>query len=210
MSKASGKFLTFMKKNGVYMILALCILAIGASVALAEVNKRNKAKSQAQTDPGSSQVEPIVEPSIDEDPIPKTVTFIVPVSNATSISDYSDTMVFNSTLRRYSAHKAIDFYAEEGSNVYAVYDGVVESVDSTLLEGITVVIDHGDGLKTVYNSLMESDSVTVGQTVKQGDVIGSVSTSNRTEYSAGAHLHFSVEENGKAIDPVKYLTIDEK
>jgi murein DD-endopeptidase MepM/ murein hydrolase activator NlpD len=73
-----------------------------------------------------------------------------------------------------------------------------------------VTIDHGNGLKTVYNSLADGDSVTEGQVVKAGDVIGQVSVTNRQEYKSGAHLHFEVLENGDSIDPIKYLNMDNK
>ena len=106
--------------------------------------------------------------------------------------------------------QVIDFFANEGTSVFAVYDGVVSDVSSDLLKGVTVVIDHGNGLKTVYNSLADVDDISVGVTVKKGDVIGYVSSSNRQESSSGAHLHFEVMENDSVIDPAKYLTIEEK
>ena len=134
----------------------------------------------------------------------------MPVTNPTAIGAFSDTMVWCSTLNRFESHLAIDFYADEGTSVLAAYDGTVESVESTFLEGVTVTIDHGNGLKTVYNSLLDADTVAVGQTVSQGDIIGDVSVSNRQEYKDGAHLHFEVVENGEIIDPAKYLSIDEK
>ena len=156
--------------------------------------------------------EPVVEPmpDIPSEPVQETITFIMPVSEVTSISEYTTTMVFNSTLDRYQTHTAIDFYAQEGTPVYAVWKGTIESVTNDLLKGVTVIIDHGNGLKTVYNSLADGDAVSVGQTVKQGDIIGEVSVTNRQEYGEGAHLHFEVLENGVVIDPIKYLTIDEK
>jgi murein DD-endopeptidase MepM/ murein hydrolase activator NlpD len=138
------------------------------------------------------------------------ISFIMPVNNASKIEDYSTTMVFNSTLNRYTSHMAIDFFAEEGSKVYAVCDGVVESIENDFLKGVSITIDHGNGLKTVYNSLADGDLVTVGMEVKQGDIIGEVSLTNRQEYKEGAHLHFEVIENNQKINPDKYLTFDEK
>jgi murein DD-endopeptidase MepM/ murein hydrolase activator NlpD len=105
---------------------------------------------------------------------------------------------------------ALDFFAEEGTKVFAVYDGVIESVGQDFLTGTTITIDHGNGLKTVYNSLADGDNVVVGQRVKSGDVIGEVSLTNRQEYGEGAHLHFQVFENGEVIDPAKYLNFNEK
>lgn len=208
MKKTHSKTLLFLKRNAVYFILSLCILAVGLSVTLMLVNR------DATIDTGSIPVEKPDDSGDgslpDDNPASAVITFVLPVNNATSIGEYSESMVFNQTLNRYSGHLAIDFFAPEGTEVLAVYDGTVESVTNTLLYGTTVVIDHGNGLKTVYNSLLDGEKVVVGQTVKQGDAIGEVSSTNRQEYKDGPHLHFSVEENGKTIDPVKYLSIDEK
>lgn len=219
MKNSNGKVITFIKKNALYLILATCILAVGLSVMLMLLS------NETATDTGNVDDTPVVEtpidPPIDDTPVVKpddtpdtpvvtVIEFIMPVANATSIGEYSEQMVFNSTLGRFSAHLAIDFFAPEGTEVLAVYGGTVESVDTTLLHGTTITIDHGNGLKTVYNSLADGDLVTVGQTVSKGQAIGQVSVTNRQEYKEGAHLHFQVIENGDIIDPTKYLEIAEK
>lgn len=220
MSKSKNNAINFLKRNAVYFILALCIIAIGFSVTFAVI--RSNRPTLPEADKGSEEVitpvtpeepnDPVGDPTPDvpSTPVAETVTFIMPVNNAAAISEYSETMVFNGTLNRYSVHMAIDFFAEEGTPVYAVWDGTVESVTNDLLKGVTVTVDHGNGLKTVYNSLADADAVVAGQKVKKGDVIGEVSVTNRHEYSEGAHLHFEVYENDKIINPSKYLTIDEK
>lgn len=218
MKKSNSKVLNFLKSNAVYFIFALCIVAVGLSITLVLLNKTPVDQVQ---DPVGDQI--VVEKPNDEDvkvdeilppensePVSKPIEFVMPVESSTSIGEYSEQMVFNSTLGRFSAHLAVDFYAPEGTKVLAVYDGTVESVTTEFLTGTTVTIDHGNGLKTVYNSLADGDSVTVGQTVKTGDVIGEVSVSNRQEYKEGAHLHFQVMENDEVIDPAKYLTFNEK
>lgn len=224
MKNSSNKVITFFRRNGVYLILVLCILAIGLSTTLLILGDTNQDGTLKEPDDqivdvvdpdtqnpdtGSPDEDVVTPPEENEVPVATEVTFAMPV-NTTSYTDYSETMVFNPTLNRFSSHKAIDFYAEEGSSVLAVYDGVVESVDNSFLEGYTVVINHGNGLKSIYNSLADGDNVSVGQAVKKGDVIGEVSVSNRQEYKQGAHLHFEVEENGNLIDPAKYLDIAEK
>lgn len=216
MSEKNNKIKTFMRKNALYFILALCVLAVGLSITfvlLSQGEGETIQDTQISVEDPITPSEPtdnVETPITPSEPVVKVVTFIMPVANATEIGEYSESMVFNSTLNRFSAHKAIDFYAEEGADVYACYDGTVESVENTLLEGATVTINHGNGLKTVYNSLADGESVTVGQTVKQGDVIGKVSVTNRQEASQGAHLHFEVIENDVNIDPSKYLTVNEK
>ncbi len=214
MKKSNGKLTNFLRKNAIYLVLALCMLAIGLSLTLMVTSSNDLSLKGDQTE--------IVQPSDKENedkedgkqetpaPVEKPVSFIMPVTNPTAISEYSEQMVFNSTLNRYSAHLAMDFYSPEGSNVYAVYDGVVSSIETTFLQGVTITIDHGNGLFTIYNSLADGDQVQVGQTVNQGDIIGQVSLSNRQEYKQGAHLHFEVKENGQLIDPYKYLEAQEK
>jgi len=226
MKKSNGKVLAFMRKNAVYFVLALCILAVGLSITFMLISKDSGDTTLEVPDEQPSVVTPIVpddpaeptdpvvtpgepEPDITE-PVDKPITFIMPVNAATAIGDYSDTMVWNSTMKYFTAHKALDFFAEEGTPVLAVYDGTVLNVETSILEGTTVTIDHGNGLYSVYNSLADGDMVTVGQTVKQGDVIGEVSLTNRQEYKDGAHLHFEVMENGELIDPAKYLALEEK
>ena len=225
MKQTESKALNFFKRNAVYLILAFCILAIGLSVTLVLVHRNNEAQQLEnpleQEDPsGNTDLpsepeepdDPVDVPGTEEpdEPVIDVIEFIMPVENATKIAGYSESMVFNSTLGRFSAHTAIDFFAAEGTPVYAVEDGTVESVTNGILEGVTVIIDHGDGLKTVYNSLADPDEVSVGQKVARGDKIGEVSVTNRQEYKDGAHLHFEVTENGETIDPGKYLVFEEK
>ncbi len=228
MSRTSNRVVRFLRNNLAYIILALCIIAIGVATTLAivlgnrdtapEINNEvidplPDVPDEPVIDPTPDVPdEPVVDPTPDvpSEPVVEVVTFIMPVSAPTTVEHYSEQMVFNSTLGRYSTHKAIDFFAEEGTSVLAVWGGTVESVKNDLLKGITVTIDHGNGLKTVYNSLGDADTVSAGQKVNKGDVIGYVSVTNRQESANGAHLHFEVYEEGVIIDPAKYLTIDEK
>lgn len=98
-------------------------------------------------------------------------------------------------------HKGIDIAAPVGSKVIAVADGIVEIADESASAGKWIRINHGNGIKTVYmhNSQL---LVSVGQNVKQGDVIA---LSGNTGVSSGPHLHFGVEVNGEYVDPLTYV-----
>lgn len=104
-----------------------------------------------------------------------------------------------------SNHKGVDFSADIGTSVYAYTDGTVVS---TLNQGDTkgygkyIVIDHGDGLTTLYGHL-SSFNVEKGQKVKAGDVIA---FSGDTGNSSGPHLHFEIRKNNVAQNPHSYLT----
>lgn len=220
MKKSTHKALAFFKRNAIYFILSLCILAIGvASTLMLVTSARREINDESVFDeldknenennnPGGEDVE-TGGGEITDTPVDSVITFVMPVSNATEINEYCETMTYNSTLGRFSAHLAIDFFAPEGTSVCAVYDGKVEKVENSILEGLSVTIDHGNGLKTRYNSLGETD-LKEGQVVKGGEVIGTVSVTNRQEYKQGAHLHFQVFENGDLINPEKYLSFEEK
>ena len=200
-----------LKGRKILFLIACISLLVALTVSLALALSVNRQSSEIPN--ASIEDEDIESPSgsIDppSEPTVKTVTFIMPVEGTLS-KGYSLVPVFNQTLGRYSSHLALDFIAEEGSSVFAVYDGVVSSVTESITQGVTVTIDHGEGLFTVYNSLESAEDIATGKKVQAGDIIGKVSTTNRQEYKDGAHLHFQTLEDGEYINPEKYLVIDAK
>lgn len=144
-------------------------------------------------------------------PIDGEIVFTMPMSSENVIKGYTgDSICWNNTTGRFTGHLAIDFAGNAGDKVYAVYDGTVLSNTTNQYDGTTIVIDHGDGLHTVYGSLADSGTLKAGDKVKQGDIIGAISTSYLEEFADGAHLHFKVLEDGVAVDPGKYLLFEEK
>lgn len=99
-------------------------------------------------------------------------------------------------------HKGYDFAAPRGTDIYSVADGTVVSINSSGSGyGLHFVIDHGNGLKTLY-AHCSVINVKVGQKVSKGEKIAEV---GRTGYSTGNHLHLEVWENGRVVDPAKYF-----
>ena len=139
------------------------------------------------------------------------VSFGLPVMDATIYKGYNDTLLqWNSTLKQYEAHKAIDFAAANGSSVLAVLDGTVTNVYSTYLDGTVIEVTHANNMKSVYGSLDSTTNFKVGDSVKKGDILGTISASANAELDGGAHLHFELLENDKKIDPSAYLNLEEK
>ena len=134
---------------------------------------------------------------------------IAPVETVSVLNDHG--FFHDKTMDCYYAHQGVDFTAEAGTEVLAVEDGVVESIyTGDLLVGTEIVIDHGDGLKSVYRFVDEADGLKVGKTVQKGEVIATVAEANGGEYKEGTHLHFEVRKDGKSVDPAIYLTLEEK
>lgn len=100
-------------------------------------------------------------------------------------------------------HSGLDMGAPKGTPIQTARDGVVSCVEDSGSSGYGyhVVIDHGDGMVTLYGHCSKV-YVRSGQTVKQGDVIAAVGSTGR---STGNHLHFEVRVNGKKVNPRNYL-----
>ena len=128
-----------------------------------------------------------------------------PVSGRVLNSYSGDELVYSKTLGDWRTHNGIDVQAEEGAAVKTAADGTVVSVTNDELMGTTVVIEHSGGYTTHYSSLQADVPVAEGQSVHAGDVIGCVGSTSAAESEMGPHLHFSVSQNGSAIDPHAYI-----
>ncbi len=100
-----------------------------------------------------------------------------------------------------SFHEGVDIAATYGNGVYAYSVGKIVEAGWNGGYGNTILIDHGNGLKTRYAHLSKI-SVRVGQKVNTGDKIGAVGS---TGFSTGPHLHFEVTKNGKTKNPLNYI-----
>ena len=110
-------------------------------------------------------------------------------------------------LRRYlngqarSPHSGIDIAAAQGTSVYAPSDGIVSMTGDYFFNGKTVLLDHGQGLITMYCHLSK---ITVAQSekIKKGAKIGEVGMTGRV---TGAHLHWAVSLNNVRVNPRHFL-----
>ncbi|MFK4998969.1 M23 family metallopeptidase [Bacillus sp. N9] len=99
-------------------------------------------------------------------------------------------------------HKGIDIARPSNYTIKAADNGVVVSAGwDNGGYGNKIVIDHQNGMRTVYAHL-DSVGVSAGQTVEKGAAIGVMGS---TGHSTGVHLHFEVYKNGKLENPVNYF-----
>lgn len=122
------------------------------------------------------------------------------------IKEFSDgVLVYSETLKDYRVHNGVDIKATILERVMAAEDGVIESVRNDSLMGITVVIDHQNGVKTVYSNLSSMDMVTEGELVKKGEVINGAGDTALIETGQETHIHFEMIVDGKYVNPRDYI-----
>ena len=178
------------KKLGKNAIISLSVCGV---LVLAAVGLTLGLTLPGKPDPGPNN-------PVDNNP----VVYVMPVGEFTLGQGFCiDKLVYSATLNQWRTHNGIDFKAEKGSEVKAIYDGTVKSVQQTTLEGTVITIDHGNGLIATYKGLGET-KVEENAKVKAGDVIG-VIDSMMTEAQEGSHLHLETTLNGKLVDPMNYL-----
>lgn len=188
--RSDNKFITFIKRFGLYILGGFVILAIIISAIVAGVMaNKNNPSTEVTTEP---------------------ISFSLPMNDASIIKDFSDTnLQFNETLNKYEAHLSVDLTSEDPT-VMAIADGTVTDVSYKYLTGYTVTITHSDGFVSVYSSLDENVDVKEGDSVKKGTKIGSISTSAAGEASYGDHLDLTIYLNNEEVDPNNYLSLQEK
>ena len=196
--KTTGK-----RKALYYFILAVSVLLLTAATVLTVYFTTGR-DNVIEKPPIEEPEDPDDKPSGGDD----TIVFVNPLEDVDVSNEYG--FFHNQTLGWYYEHKGVDFAAEEGTQVMSMADGKVESITEDVLTGTQIVVDHGDGLKTVYCFVTAADGLKAGDEVSKGEVIGTVAKANGSEYKDGPHLHLEVTMDGKNVDPAEYLTLEEK
>jgi len=102
-------------------------------------------------------------------------------------------------LGRMRMHKGVDYAAPTGTPIFAAGDARVKFAGWQNGYGRTVILDHGNGITTLYAHMSRLGSYRVGQRVQQGRTIGYVGTSG---LSSGPHLHYEFRVNGVHRNPL--------
>lgn len=219
-----GRFLQFLRQKGYYMVLIVCIAAVGVSgwiflrtlndtpaedVLGEEVSVSIPAKPDIPepiTANENEAEEPQREPEQEEKPTqpqkPESkMTALRPVTGETVQAHSMDSLVYNATMRDWRTHDGMDIACGVGTQVRAAMAGTVERVYDDDFLGTVVQLQHEGGYTTVYANLTGMPTVSEGDSVQAGQVIGAVGTTALGESAQTAHLHFAVQKNGQSIDP---------
>ena len=135
----------------------------------------------------------------------ETLGFVWPVSGDVVGAFSIDELVYNKTMADWRVHPGLDIASTIGTKVFAAAKGTVETVYEDDLYGTTVIIDHGNGLKSVYSNLAAAPTVNAGDSVAMGAVIGAVGDTAIGESVEAAHLHFAMTQDGVSVDPAGIL-----
>lgn len=244
MSEMKNKLFVWIKKNRYYIVLALCILAVGGTYLLlsraptqlqqhSRADAQDKATENAPLPDLADYFPPELEPDAIEEKrnpestqnaVPKQeddsalqasantediekapLVYVWPVEGEVQKPYSGTTLVYSNTMSDWRTHTGMDIRAEIGAEVSACADGVIEQVYTDARMGVTVTIDHGDGLKSVYANLSNGNLIREGQKVRAGEVISTVGTSALFEAADEPHLHFEMQRDGEPIDPAAVL-----
>ena len=205
------------KQRGYYILLGLCLIAVGVSAWYFLGNAAKEAEElqpvlsipveeikteQPKDKPTASTEE---ETPKQEQPKPEARETVLPVSGSV-VNDYAmDKLTYNVTTRDWRVHDGVDLAAEPGTPVKAAKAGTVSHIYEDDYYGITVKITHDDGYISTYSNLDAAVLTEIGKTVAAGDTIGTVGETALLENGQESHLHFSVTCNGASVNPAGFL-----
>ncbi len=215
--KISQKTRQFVKKRKYFITSTICILTIGT---VGFISYRNTQKAWDDTtlpyqnnldasdaiipqDNVSEDSESALKPTKQPEQSTQSKAYILPVDGEIEVGYSADIPVYSKTLADWRTHGGIDYTVPLGSEVKAINDGVVESIVTDDLLGVTVTIKHTDGNVSLYANLDDDIKLKKDQLISQGDIVGKVGNTAIIEVSQQPHLHFEVSVDGKNIDPLK-------
>ncbi len=219
------RFSQLWKEKGYYILLSLCLIAVGVSGYLflsgaaeeteelqpvlsipVEVEKPVKEQPAPEdTDSPGEETQTPAETSTKTEEQTQYAHAVMPVSG-TVLQDYAmDHLTYHETTRDWRVHAGVDLAAEPGTPVKAAKAGTVSAVFEDSSYGTTVVIDHEGGYTTHYCNLDPTAAVAVGDVVEAGTEVGTVGNTALLESGQLSHLHFAVYCDGQPTDPAGFL-----
>ena len=187
-----------------YLTLAIVLAIISILIIAIIVARRNSTNEIPESSSSLESSQPS-NPTISEtDTLPE---FSLPVNGTISI-DYSDSLtVFSQTMGDYRTHLGVDVLSDLGTEVLAVADGTVSNVWDDPFMGTCVSIEHSGNAVSIYKNLSKdvADGITIGCSVKAGDIIGTVGETAMNEIAQEPHLHYELKVDGKHVNPKDHI-----
>lgn len=131
-------------------------------------------------------------------------TLVWPASGAVIISYSMDETIYFPTLEQYKYNPALVIGGETGEEIKASAPGIVTAIEETAQTGNTITFDMGNGYSAVYGQLADI-TLSVGDYVNTGDVIGTLSEPTKYYSVEGTNLYFQVLKDGEPVDPLNFV-----
>ena len=164
-----------------------------------ELNK-DLAKNEVEENSKIEVVTTNAEPEKVKDP-----EFSMPVDGDITKNFAKDSLIYSDTLQEWITHLGIDIKAPRTTVVKASEKGEIVAIKNDPRYGLTIVIEHTNGFKTVYSNLLTAEFVSEGDKVEKGQTIGTVGNSAAFEIADEPHLHFEILKDDIQVDPNIYL-----
>lgn len=223
----------FVLGKGFYIVLFLCLAAIGISgyymvrfaggsqdpaqsvtgtpkVTLPDPVEQSQGEKPQEQQTQKEDPQPVKEPVEEETAAPETtgdetVVYTWPVKGEVLRGFSVETLAYDQTMGDWRTHSGVDIAAEEGLKVLAPGKGEVTQVYDDPMMGSTVVISHPDGHSSLCANLGDIQ-VAVGDRVDTGAIIGVVGGGAMAESAMPSHLHLEMTaEDGGPVDPLTVL-----
>ena len=210
--------------NWIYILCAfmlVTVIAVGIISSMGTAKKTDGAVVVPEEETSTEEVtektktkDTTTEASVTEEAETESVaaelTFYMPVTGYISKGYSMSTPVFSLTMNDYRTHSGIDIQAETGAQVSALADGVVTDRYTDPFMGEVVEITHEGGYVSRYMNLSEDcpEGAEVGSSVYGGQAIGCIGESAALEAAEESHLHFEVEKDGEAMNPLELVDYD--
>ena len=196
------------------ILLAMTLLILAVAVGAARQREEEVTSSFTDTRPTVTTTAPNTDAGTTPSPVPEKPPFKLtqPVQGYLLSVHDTEALVFSVTMQDFRTHTGIDIEAEAGAPVVAAAAGVIRRAYEDALMGYTIEIEHGDGYITIYRNLDETlpDGIEVGASVRAGQLIAAVGDSALIEQAELPHLHFELVKKETPIDPMTYLTYEER
>ena len=204
-NKRTG-FAGWMRDKGYYIVLVLCVAAVGisgylyfsqsttpdAEAAAAAATEENAVTAPTEESAGSTASEDGQAP----------LELQRPIVGEVAETFATDRLAYNATTQDWRVHNGIDLAAAQGTPIYATRAGKVTRTSYQAGgAGNYVSINHLDGFSSIFMH-MTHYVVSQGQDVSQGQLIGYVGS---TGISTGPHLHFGISYAGTYVNPLAYI-----
>ncbi len=231
------KIAGFLREKGVYIVLFACLAVVGVAAALMFMpggqnpeptpDNSSASKSGDESLDAVRTIPPVATPGPEEimspSPVPDftpsttpsttpkvTKTKLQPPVSGNVIWDFAmNELIYSETLNHWTTHSGVDIAAQLGAEVKAVQNGTVKRVYEDDALGVSVEIEHADGVRTIYSNLKEDPPVKEGDKVNKGHIIGYVGDTASSECGTQSHLHFEYLVDGAGRDPREYVLFAE-